>query len=337
MSADAQIAKEFDRMTSSSVSPLLDVRDLTVHFKVRRGWAIRPAVVHAVDDVSLSLAAGETLGIVGESGSGKTTLGRAILRRVKPVKGEIWFNDTNLTELSGEELRRFRAQFQCIFQDPFGSLNPRRRIVTAVAEPLLAHGLASDADAARGRVAELLQLVGLNPDVMDQFPASFSGGQLQRISIARALAVEPALIVADEPVSALDVSIQAQVINLMQDLQEQTGVAYVFISHDISVVRAVATTVAVMYAGKVVEYGPSEQVLADPIHPYTQALIAAVPSIQTSEHAASALAGEPADPIDPPSGCRFRTRCPIAEARCAVTPPPLEEKRPGQVAACWLR
>lgn len=322
---------------SASDGPLLDVQNLTVHFRARRGWDLHPVVVHAMDDVSVSLNAGETLGVVGESGSGKTTLGRTILRRVDPRQGKIWFQGTDITTVRGAELRQIRPQMQCIFQDPFGSLNPRRRILAAVAEPLVAHNLVRDSHAARDRVAELLGLVGLSPDVMNQFPKSFSGGQLQRISIARALAVRPAFIVADEPVSALDVSIQAQVTNLMQDLQEQMGIAYLFISHDISVVRNVADKVAVMYAGKVVEFGDCDDVLERPVHPYTQALIAAVPSLRPSEKVEPSVEGEPADPVNPPSGCRFRTRCPIAVERCAESTPPLEKKASGQSAACWLR
>ena len=321
----------------STQDSLLRVENLSVHFKLRQGWAFRQTLVRAVDGVSLSLQQGETLGVVGESGSGKTTLGRAILRRVEPAGGKVWFNYVDLTALRGEELRRARRQFQCIFQDPFGSLNPKRRVVTAVAEPLVAHGIVDTVEDARDRVAELLKLVGLGADAMDQYPRSFSGGQLQRISIARALAVEPALVVADEPVSALDVSIQAQVTNLLQDLQEEMGVAYLFISHDIAVVRRVASTVAVMYAGQVVEYGDAEGTLTDPIHPYTQALIAAMPSTHDASDLNRPLAGEPADPINPPSGCRFRTRCPIAVSQCAEAAPPLEEKRPGQRAACWRR
>lgn len=321
---------------SDDAQALLRVEELSVHFRLRQGWAFRPTTVHAVDDVSVSLNRGETLGIVGESGSGKTTLGRAILRRVTPASGKIWFDGVDLSTLRGAQLRRARRDFQCIFQDPFGSLNPRRRVLTAVAEPLLAHGVAGGLEQARGRVADLLKMVGLPHEAMDSYPRSFSGGQLQRISIARALAVEPALIVADEAVSALDVSIQAQVTNLLQDLQDETGVAYVFISHDIAVVRRLATNVAVMYAGQVVEYGPAADVLTDPVHPYTQALVAAVPGARQDE-SAHPLQGESADPTDPPSGCRFRTRCPLAVAQCAETAPSLEEKRLGQIAACWRR
>lgn len=323
--------------TTEERCDLLKVEDLYVHFKLRQGWAFRPTQVHAVDGVSLSLRAGETLGIVGESGSGKTTLGRAILRRVEPVRGRIWFDGVELSALGGEELRRARRKFQCVFQDPFGSLNPRRRVGTAIAEPLVAHGIVDSVDDARDRVADLLRMVGLPTDAIDLFPQSFSGGQLQRISIARALAVRPALIVADEPVSALDVSIQAQVTNLLQDLQEEMGVAYVFISHDIAVVRRVATTVAVMYAGQVVECGPAQQVLTEPEHPYTQALVAAVPGAYQPADRKGPLQGESTDPTNPPSGCRFRTRCPIAVPHCAEADPPLETKPAGQLAACWLR
>jgi peptide/nickel transport system ATP-binding protein len=317
--------------------PLLEVRNLTVHFKTRLGWAFRKTVVHAVDDVSLTVGRGKTVGVVGESGSGKTTLGRAVLRRIEPLRGEIWFDGHDLTSMHGERLRRFRRQLQCIYQDPFGSLNPKRRVITAVAEPLVAHGVFGSVDDAKDRVAELLSLVGLNPDVMDQYPRAFSGGQLQRISIARALAVEPALIVADEPVSALDVSIQAQVTNLMQDLQERTGVAYLFISHDISVVRSLASSVVVMYAGQVIERGSTEQVLTSPIHPYTEALIAAVPTMHAIGEMPRALEGEPYDPISPPTGCRFRARCPLAVDRCAELSPPLEDRENGHAAACWVR
>jgi peptide/nickel transport system ATP-binding protein len=337
MSMHARNPIQDGRMALDPPRTLLRVEDLSVHFKLRQGWDFRRTVVRAVDGVSLSVKRGETLGVVGESGSGKTTLGRAILRRVNPASGEIWFQDIDVTTLRGEELRSMRKHFQCIFQDPFGSLNPKRRVLTAVAEPLVAHGAVGNAEQARHRVAELLEQVGMSADAMDRYPGSFSGGQLQRISIARALAVQPALIVADEPVSALDVSIQAQVTNLLQDLQEETGVAYLFISHDIAVVRRVASSVAVMYAGQVVEYGGAEQALTDPIHPYTQALIAAVPNAQATGQPTAPLEGEPADPSNSPTGCRFRTRCPIAVARCAEVAPPLEEKQRGQFAACWRR
>ena len=316
---------------------LLEVVDLTVHFPVRRGLR-RRSVVHALDGVSITVPRGSTVGVVGESGSGKTTLGRAILRRVDPIAGTIWFDGTNLTDLAGESLRRFRVRMQSIPQDPHGSLNPRHRILSANAEPLVAHNLVTNDSEATERVAELLAWVGLSPDAMHDFPSSFSGGQLQRVVIARALAVNPELVIADEAVSALDVSIQAQVINLMQDLQDRMGVAYLFISHDVSVVRHIADTVVVMYAGKVVESGNCETVLSHPVHPYTEALIASVPGTDSGRRGrVTILNGEPPDPTDPPSGCRFRTRCPHAQEICTEVEPLLVEKSQGHFSACWLR
>jgi peptide/nickel transport system ATP-binding protein len=271
--------------------------------------------VHAVDDVSFEIRRGETLGLVGESGSGKTTTGRAILRRVSITAGRIWFKGRDITGLRGEELRRLRRDMQLVFQDPYASLNPRMRVLDIVAEPLLVHGLVRRIEDAEDRVVELLELVGLPVDAVERYPHAFSGGQRQRIGIARALALEPDLIVADEPVSALDVSIRAQVVNLMQDLQERLGLTYLFIAHDLSVVRHISHRIAVMYAGKLVELADRDEIYRDPRHPYTRALLSAVPipdpRVQRARSSA-VLRGEIPNPVQPPTGCRFHTRCPIA-------------------------
>ncbi len=321
--------------------PLLRVEGLTVHFPVGRAglWGRHRRVVHAVDDVSFEIRRGETLGLVGESGSGKTTTGRAILRRVPITAGRIWFKGRDITEVRGEELRRLRRDMQLVFQDPYASLNPRMRVLDIVAEPLLVHGLVRRIEDAEDRVVELLELVGLPADAVDRYPHAFSGGQRQRIGIARALALEPDLIVADEPVSALDVSIRAQVVNLMQDLQERLGLTYLFIAHDLSVVRHISHRIAVMYAGKLVELADRDELYRDPRHPYTRALLSAVPIPDPRVQRArgrTVLRGEIPNPVQPPPGCRFHTRCPIAVERCAAGEPPLEEKAPHHVAACWL-
>ncbi|HXF74323.1 MAG TPA: ABC transporter ATP-binding protein [Actinomycetota bacterium] len=319
--------------------PLLRVEGLTVHFPVRGGpWGQR-RVVHAVDDVTFEIRRGETLGLVGESGSGKTTTGRAILRRVPITAGRIWFKGRDITALRGEELRRLRRDMQLVFQDPYASLNPRMRVLDIVAEPLLVHGLVRRIADARDRVVELLELVGLPADAIHRYPHAFSGGQRQRIGIARALALEPDLIVADEPVSALDVSIRAQVVNLMQDLQERLGLTYLFIAHDLSVVRHISHRIAVMYAGKLVELADRDEIYRDPRHPYTRALLSAVPIPDPRVQRArgrTILRGEIPNPVQPPPGCRFHTRCPIAVERCAAEEPPFEEKAPHHLAACWL-
>ena len=319
--------------------PLLRVEGLTVHFPLGGAWGRRRRVVHAVDDVSFEIRRGETLGLVGESGSGKTTTGRAILRRVPITAGRIWFKGRDITGLRGEELRRLRRDMQLVFQDPYASLNPRMRILDIVAEPLLVHGLVRRTLDAEDRVVELLELVGLPADAVDRYPHAFSGGQRQRIGIARALALEPDLIVADEPVSALDVSIRAQVVNLMQDLQERLGLTYLFIAHDLSVVRHISHRIAVMYAGKLVELADRDEIYRDPRHPYTRALLSAVPIPDPRVQRAggrTVLRGEIPNPVQPPTGCRFHTRCPIAVERCGAEEPPLEEKGPRHVAACWL-
>jgi oligopeptide/dipeptide ABC transporter ATP-binding protein len=321
--------------------PLLRVEGLTVHFPVGGAglWGRRRRVVHAVDDVSFEIRRGETLGLVGESGSGKTTTGRAVLRRVPITAGRIWFKGRDITGLRGEELRRLRRDMQLVFQDPYASLNPRMRVLDIVAEPLLVHGLVRRIEDAEDRVVELLELVGLPVDAVERYPHAFSGGQRQRIGIARALALEPDLIVADEPVSALDVSIRAQVVNLMQDLQERLGLTYLFIAHDLSVVRHISHRIAVMYAGKLVELADRDEIYRDPRHPYTRALLSAVPipdpRVQRARSSA-VLRGEIPNPVQPPAGCRFHTRCPIAVERCGAEEPPLEEKGPHHLAACWL-
>jgi oligopeptide/dipeptide ABC transporter ATP-binding protein len=317
---------------------LLEVRNLKVHFPVRHGVLDRPReFVKAVDDVSFSIAAGETLGLVGESGCGKTTLGRAIVRLVEPTSGRIFFEGEDLTALNGAELRARRRQFQIIFQDPYGSLNPRLSVEDIIGEALDIHELAEGRSARRKRIYELLKAVGLDFTCAERYPHEFSGGQRQRIGIARALAVEPKLIGCDEPVSALDVSVQAQIINLLQDLQQKHGMGYLFIAHDLAVVKHISRRVMVMYLGRIVELADSETLVRSPRHPYTQALLSAVPVVDpASRRRRILLPGEVPSPIHPPPGCPFHPRCPVAEAACRTEVPGLRELRAGQEAACHL-
>jgi oligopeptide/dipeptide ABC transporter ATP-binding protein len=318
--------------------PLLEARKLQVHFAVRRfRLGSAKAWLRAVDDVSFEVAPGETLGLVGESGCGKTTLGRAAIRLVEPTTGEIFFEQKNITRVNGSTLRSLRRGFQMIFQDPYGSLDPRLPVEDLIGEALDIHGLAGTSRMRSERVANLLKDVGLDSSLAVRFPHELSGGQRQRIGIARALAVEPKLIVCDEPVSALDVSVQAQIVNLLRELQRERGLAYVFIAHDLAVVEHISHRVLVMYLGKVVEMGPTNSVCRRPKHPYTQALLSAVPVVDpSSKRQRIILSGELPSPIDPPPGCPFHPRCPIAEPRCRNEVPALRTFEGGQVAACHL-
>jgi peptide/nickel transport system ATP-binding protein len=322
---------------SAAGPPLLELEHLQVLFPIRRGSLVDRTVghVHAVDDVSLVVAEGETLGIVGESGCGKTTLSRAVVRLVEPTGGTIRFRGQDITHAGRRQLVPVRREVQMVFQDPQSSLNPRKRVGQIVEAPLRRLGVPRSELA--GRVRSLLERVGLNPEHLNRFPHEFSGGQRQRIGIARALAVEPRLVMLDEPVSALDVSIQAQVVNLLDDLQDDLGLSYVFVAHDLSVVRHVSDRIAVMYLGKVVESSPAEELYVKPIHPYTSALLDAIPIPDPEENRRrrrQVVGGEPPNPIDPPSGCRFRTRCPYADELCARVEPPLTEYANGHLAAC---
>jgi len=317
--------------------PLLSVEHLKKYFPIHRGVFGRVAdYVKAVDDISFNIHTGETFGLVGESGCGKTTAGRAILRLLEPDGGTIRFDGIDLRSIGRQELRRKRRDMQIIFQDPYASLNPRMTIRTIVGEPFAIHHIASGKER-ENRVAELLSTVGLDPGVMNRFPHEFSGGQRQRIGIARALALKPKLIVADEPVSALDVSIQAQIINLLADLQQQLGLTYLFISHAIPVIEHISTRIGVMYLGKLVEVGTSKQICTGPKHPYTQALLSAVPIPDPAARKQRVvLRGDVPTPINPPKGCRFHTRCPIAVDRCKIDEPPLRQVEDGRDVACHL-
>ncbi|MFN8715886.1 MAG: ABC transporter ATP-binding protein [Gemmatimonadaceae bacterium] len=324
-------------MGVAAAAPLLSVRDLTTHFPMRSGLLQRvTGAVKAVDGVSFDVARGETLALVGESGCGKTTTGRALLRLIEPTGGTVHFDGVDLLALRGEALRRMRRHLQIVFQDPYGSLNPRLTVGAAIREGLIVHQLAEGA-AADARVARLLDEVGLRPEYATRYPHEFSGGQRQRIGIARALAVEPSFIVCDEPVSALDVSVQAQVVNLLRDLQRDRGLSYLFIAHDLAVVSHMADRVAVMYLGRIVELAPRRALFATPRMPYTQALLSAVPvPVPGGARQRILLPGDPPSPVNPPPGCVFHPRCPHPQkdAACTRIVPPLEEKAPGHFVAC---
>ncbi len=327
-------------------SPLLEVRDLVKHFPVRANplAALWPAairrVVHAVDGVSFAIEAGETLGLVGESGCGKTTAGRLVLRAIEPTSGRIVFEGQDITALPPRGLLSFRGKVQIVFQDPYSSLNPRMTVGRMLAEPIRVHRIAEGAEV-EARVRALLDMVGLSPEYFHRYPHELSGGQRQRVGIARALAAGPRLVVADEAVSALDVSVRAQILNLFVDLRERLGLAYLFVSHDLGVIRFVSHRVAVMYLGKLVEVSPTAELFKQPLHPYTQALLAAIPAVgdgATSifDDTTRLLEGELPNPIDLPRGCRFASRCPHRMARCDEAEPDLREAAPGHAVACYL-
>jgi oligopeptide/dipeptide ABC transporter ATP-binding protein len=318
-------------------APLLRARNLVQEFPVRGAGGVKGGVVHAVSDVSFDIYPGETLGVVGETGSGKSTLARSVIQLPRPKSGTVEFQGKDLMTLGRRELKESRRQMQMVYQDPFGSLNPRWRVSELVEEPLVGHGW-GNADARKRRVEELLDLVGLDPSqYAKRRPFELSGGQCQRVAIARAIALEPALIVADEAVSSLDVLIQAQVLNLFEKLRREMNLSYLFIAHDLAMVKQVSDRVAVMYLGQLAEIGPSEAMYRQPLHPYTAALLDSIPRVDPvtgAAHRPVALPGEPPSPIDPPSGCRFRTRCPRAQQQCADVAPALVEHQPGHQVAC---
>jgi oligopeptide transport system ATP-binding protein len=317
---------------------ILKVENLVKYFPIKRGIVIQREIgaVHAVDDVSFNIKPGETLGLVGESGCGKSTTGRTILQLYKPTSGHVIFEGEDLVGMHGEHIRKMRRRMQMIFQDPYASLNPRMTVEEIVGEPMIVHN-AARGQQIRDRVKQLLNLVGLSSGLVDRYPHEFSGGQRQRIGVARALALQPALIVCDEPISALDVSIQAQVVNLLEDLQEKLGLTYLFIAHDLSMVRHISDRVAVMYLGVIVELASRDELYSHPLHPYTQALLSAVPipdPVIEERRRRTILEGDVPSPINPPSGCRFRTRCPLAQEICAQVRPEFRELAPNHWVAC---
>lgn len=318
---------------------LVETKNLTKEFQtVSSSWGKSKGIVHAVTDVNLNVYEGETLGVVGESGCGKSTLGRLILRLLPPTRGEVIFDGQNLAGLKDAELRDVRKNMQMVFQDPYASLNPRLKIRDIVAEPMITHHINGSKEEDTAIVEELLRKCGIRPEFMYRYPHQFSGGQRQRVSIARALALKPKLIVCDEPVSALDVSVQSQILNLLGDLQAEMNLTYVFISHDLSVVRYLSDRVCVMFLGKVCELGITRDIYANPMHPYTKFLLEAVPlpDPERKKGAKNMLTGEIPSPVNPPSGCHFRTRCPYATTKCAEIAPELKEVEPGRFVACHL-
>jgi peptide/nickel transport system ATP-binding protein/oligopeptide transport system ATP-binding protein len=324
---------------ASANGPLLEVRDLKKHFPIVKGVFSRPSgTVYAVDGVSFSIGPGETLGLVGESGCGKSTVGRTVLKLLEPTAGRILVQGEDITDYAPERMLPYRRQLQMIYQDPYASLNPRMSAGQIVGEPLIVHGVIPSTGERRDRVAELFERVGLRPELMSHYPHEFSGGQRQRIGIARALALNPALVVGDEPVSALDVSIQAQIINLLIDLQGEFGLSYLFVAHDLAVVEHLSHRVAVMYLGRIVELADKASLFDMPLHPYTQALLSAVPIPKYSARGRKRviLKGDVPSPINPPSGCHFHTRCPYASRRCREEAPALRELAPGHFASCHL-
>ncbi len=319
------------------MSTVLEVVELKKHFPVRRGiWQRAAGTVRAVDDVSFQVPRGKTLGLVGESGCGKTTIARTVVRLSRPTAGQILFEGRDLESLSAGELRKVRPKMQMVFQDPYSSLNPRMNVGRVIGEPLLEHTSASKAER-KDRISELMNIVGLDPGFMSRYPHEFSGGQRQRIGIARALALNPDLIICDEPISALDVSIQGQIVNLLEDVQDQFGLTYLFISHDLGMIRHMCDRVAVMYLGRIAEIGTGEDIYRRPQHPYTKALLSSVPQPNPkSRRERIVLSGEIPSPTDPPAGCRFNTRCPVVEPRCKEQPPDLREVGQNHKVACHL-
>jgi len=329
------------RSNGSSMDEILRVENLKVHFPVTKGIVFQKQVasVKAVDGVSFTLKRGETLGLVGESGCGKSTTGLAVIRMLAATSGRILFEGEDITTFGKSQVKEFRRRVQMVYQDPYGSLNPRMKVSDIIGEPLEVHGRAKDRVAYRARIEELLDMVGLAPYMADRYPHEFSGGQRQRIGIARALALEPSLIVCDEPVSALDVSIQAQVINVFMDLQRRLGLTFIFIAHDLAVVRHISDRIAVMYLGRIVEIASREELYKNPLHPYTIALLSAVPVADVeaeSKRARMIVKGEVPSALNPPSGCRFHPRCPLAMDRCSTEVPALSDQGSGRVVACHL-